>query len=136
MDDVTLSDLMAAAILKSACASARCRVSAEVHKWWIFVVHLDDHAHVCPGCDWRSSYPRHFVSMQTLVGGNRESLVAEVAAFLSHLHQAPAESIGGGSCPVDADPTTGCASFDGGGSTAGADSDPICWDRVASVPGD
>ena len=41
MDDESLTVLLASAMLKSACASAKCRVSYELHRWFVDVVHLE-----------------------------------------------------------------------------------------------
>lgn len=133
MDDERLGDLLASAILRSACATARCRVSAEVHHFYVDIVHLDPNANAydCPGGP--ASDPRHTISTQTLIETPREVLVAALAAWLSALHQHFASSIGGDGAPGHADPS-GSAPFDSGADGAGAD--PICWDSVASVPGD
>jgi hypothetical protein len=137
MDDATLITLLAAAQLTSACRGARCRASAEPHRFYVDVVHMDPDANAydCPEGD-SVSYPRHTVSIYTLFETPREVLVANLAAWLSALHQHPASLTDGGALPIDADPTTGCASFDGSGTADGAGADPICWDSVASVPGD
>jgi hypothetical protein len=125
VDDEMLTDLLAAAMLKSACAEAKCRVSAEVHKWWIYVVHLDDHAHTCPGCDWGEGYPRRFIAMSTLYGSDRGVLVADLSRWLTHLHvsqDAASSGSGGDGTPLDGDTPSG-ASFDGDTVGAGAAAD-------------
>jgi len=133
-----LTDLIAAAILKSTCAEAKCRVSAEVHKWWVYVVHLDEHAHTCPGCDWGDGYPRHFISNATLYMSDRELLVKNLSDWLSHLHSQPADPAGldggnggGGSAPTDADAPAGAP----GGGCAGLD-DLACSDGLRDGAGD
>jgi hypothetical protein len=139
-----LTDLLAAAMLKSTCAEAKCRVSAEVHKWFAYVVHLDEHAHVCPGCDWGDGYPRYFVSNETLYMSDRELLVKHISQWLCHLHAQPAGPAGldgadgGGSAPIDADapahaPGSGSAGLSG---NDGGLSDDCAGDRVSSARAD
>jgi len=137
-----LTDLLAAAMLKSTCAEAKCRVSAEVHKWFAYVVHLDEHAHVCTGCDWAtaeggSGYPRYFVSNETLYMSDRGLLVKHLSDWLSHLHSQPADPAGldgadgGGSAPIDADAPAHAP----GGAGAGLD-DLACNDGLRDGAGD
>jgi hypothetical protein len=141
MDDEMLCEIMAAAILKSACAEAKCRVSAEPHKWWVYVVHLDEHAHTCPACEWGTGYPRHFISNESLYMSDRGLLVKHLSTWLSHLHSQPADpavlhggSGGGGGAPIDADASSDAASRDG---IAGRDGlSDSAWDRVASSRAD
>lgn len=140
MDDEMLADLLAQAILKSACAQAQCRVSAEVHKWFVYVVHLDDHAHTCAGCDWKNGYPWRLISNESLCMSDRGVLVADLSRWLSHLH-ASQDAIpsgsggGGGGAPIDGDAP---ASTPGGGLRGddGSSGDSSARDRVGSRPRD
>jgi len=138
-----LTDLLAAAMLKSSCAEAKCRVSAEVHKWWVYVVHLDEQAHTCPACDWGDGYPRHFISNATLYMGDRELLVKQISDWLSHLHSQPADPAGlygrdggGGSAPIDADAPAGALGDGSAGLGDGGLSDDCAGDRVSSARAD
>lgn len=134
MDDEMLADLLAQAILNSACAQAYCRVSAEVHKWYVYVVHLDEHAHSCAGCDWGTGYPSRLISNESLYMSDRGVLVASVARWLSHLHASQDAALstgGGGSAPFDGDATADALSGDG---LIGGDSS--ARDRVGSRPRD
>jgi hypothetical protein len=135
MDDATVTDLLAAAQSQSACAKAKCQVSGDAHRWWVVVTHLND-SHVCPFHPANTgSYPQRLIPNHSLFDRDRGELVASLVAWLNHLHsQLPAESIGGGGAPGNGDPS--CSPPSDGGSSGGADSDPICWDAVASVPGD
>ena len=139
-----LTDLLAAAMLKSSCAEAKCRVSAEPHKWWVYVVHLDDQAHTCPGCDWGDGYPRHLISNATLYMSDRGLLVKSLSDWLNHLHSQPAGPAsldggdGGGSAPIDADAPAhapGGAGAGLSGSDGGLSGD-CAGDRVSSARAD
>jgi hypothetical protein len=135
MDDEFFADLLSAAMLGAPCATETCQLSAEPHRWYLEIVHLAD-GHTCP-FHTGVAYPRYFLSVYTLLGSKRGALVAALNAWLQHLHatSAPATSSGGGgSAPIDGDPTADAAL--GNGSAGAGLGSPICWDAVGTGPSD
>jgi len=135
MPDDLLCEILADAMLRSPCATATCRVSADPHRWHWVVRHLDDSGHECPVCRG-DELPTYFVSIYTLLSPRRDALVASLNAFLAHCHtSAPAVSGGRDGAPAtDGDATADGAAPDGGPARCGVAA--VCGDRVGSSPRD
>jgi hypothetical protein len=138
MDDEAVADLLVLAQLRAPCAAlrARCRVSAELHRWWVDVLHT--------GEDAEHEDQHRIVSWRTLTDTSREAQTEVFGAWFARLHApqrlrlSPATSDGDGRAPAPRDAGAPADTPGSGSVTAAGDGGlgDRTWDRVGSSRAD